>query len=112
MPAGVPPPFAALTSVHVSDHHPDLHKLAALARLRVDDEDAARLRPRLERLVRYFEALAAVDTTGVEPEPYPLALPPRVRDDEPGPVLPVDEVLANAPRRRADCFLVPRAVDG
>jgi aspartyl-tRNA(Asn)/glutamyl-tRNA(Gln) amidotransferase subunit C len=76
--------------------------IASLARLNVDD--AARS---LNSILGYVERLNEIDTTGVEPLAHPLDLKNVFRDDEPAPSLPVNEALANAPKRDGDYFVVP-----
>jgi aspartyl-tRNA(Asn)/glutamyl-tRNA(Gln) amidotransferase subunit C len=50
-----------------------------------------------------------VDTTDVPPTAHSIALENVLREDEAGPSLPADQVLANAPNREDDFFKV-RAV--
>lgn len=88
-----------------------VRELARLCKLALDEDQEARAEAQIGRLLEYFDMLSEVDTRGVEPSPYPLEMPPRRRADEPGEVLAQDEVLHNAPRRRAGSFLVPRVVE-
>ena len=73
---------------------------------------AAEGRHRIERLLGHFAVLQEVDTDGVEPSAYPIAIPHRTRADYPAPALPQSDVLHNAPAQRAGCFLVPRIIEG
>lgn len=88
-----------------------VRELARLARLDLEPEEIQRAAGQLGRLLAWFDLLREVDTTGVEGSPYPRDLPLRARPDQPGPVLPTDEVLAGAAQRRAEQFVVPRVVD-
>ena len=88
-----------------------VRELARLCKLSLDEDQEALAEARIGRLLEYFGMLAEVDTEEVEPSPYPLEMSPRLRADEPGPVLSQDEVLENAPRKRAGSFLVPRVVE-
>ena len=88
-----------------------IRELARLCKLALDEDQEARAEARIARLLEYFGTLQEVDTEGVEPSPYPLDIPLRLRADTPGPVLSQEEVLANAPRQRAGSFLVPRVVE-
>lgn len=90
----------------------ELAELAHLARLRVPEQDAEAMAGQVGRLLGFFARLKEVDTEGVEPSAYPLPIPHRMRPDRAETPLPRDEVLANAPRRRADCFQVPRIIEG
>ncbi len=86
--------------------------LAALCKLNLDEAQEARAEAQMGRLLEYFGMLERVDTDGVEPSPYPMAMSPRPRADDPEEVLSQDEVLDNAPMKRGGAFLVPRVVDG
>jgi aspartyl-tRNA(Asn)/glutamyl-tRNA(Gln) amidotransferase subunit C len=83
--------------------------IAQLARVGLSEEDVARFREQLSDVLDHFETLKALDTEGVEPTAYPLALESVMRSDEVRPSLPRDEVLANAPRAEDGAFRV-RAV--
>lgn len=56
-----------------------------------------------------FRVLQEVDTEGAPPTGQSAPLETVLREDEPGPSSPKEEVLANAPRREEDYFRV-RAV--
>jgi aspartyl-tRNA(Asn)/glutamyl-tRNA(Gln) amidotransferase subunit C len=86
-------------------------ELALLARLRLGDEEAERLRGDLSAVLGYVEKLAAVDTSGVEPMTHAVPLVCPERADTIAPSLPVDEALAAAPQRIDDFFAVPRIIE-
>jgi aspartyl-tRNA(Asn)/glutamyl-tRNA(Gln) amidotransferase subunit C len=90
----------------------ELAAIAELARLELDDDQAARLSVELGAILDHMAALAAVDTEGVPPMTHavPMTLP--LRPDEVAPSLPVDEALAGAPDRDGDAFRVPAAIKG
>jgi aspartyl/glutamyl-tRNA(Asn/Gln) amidotransferase C subunit len=92
-------------------HRTDLERLCALARLRLVPGHEAEIERRLEAVVAAFASLAAVDTSSLPADEPETALP-RLRTDDPGPVLDPAQVLANASRTAAGAFLVPRVVDG
>ena len=78
-----------------------VRELAKLCKLRLDEAQEARAEVQMGRILEYFRMLEAVDTEGAEPTPYPMDLASRSRPDVPGAVLSQDEVLANAPAKRA-----------
>jgi aspartyl-tRNA(Asn)/glutamyl-tRNA(Gln) amidotransferase subunit C len=84
-----------------------VRSLARLARLDLRDEELERLTPQLATLVAYFDLLQEVDTSTVEPFEHVGNASNALRDDEPTPVLSVEDALANAPARRDDVFRVP-----
>ena len=81
----------ALTSEEV------LH-IARLARIALTEEDVRRFTAQLSGILDHFTALAAVDTTGLDPTAHPLPLSNVMRDDLVAPSLPQDSALAHAPR--------------
>ena len=89
-----------------------VRELARLCKLSLDEAQEARTEVQLGRILEYFRMLEAVDTEGAAPTPYPVELAAQPRSDDPGAVLSQDEVLANAPAKRAGAFLVPRVVEG
>lgn len=89
-----------------------LQHLALLARLDLPEERRAELERRLASVLEAFATLLAVDTGPPAPAAAPDPAAAGLRPDEPGPVLPREQVLANAPRTAAGCFLVPRVVEG
>ncbi len=83
--------------------------IARLARVSVTDEEVIRFAAQLSGILDHFAALAAVDTTGIEPTAHPLPLANVMRADEPGPSLTQAEALANAPAQE-DGYVRVRAV--
>ncbi len=88
----------------------DLASLCALARLRLNPSRRDELTARLAAVIDAFASLAAVDTDGTDAQDRAAAAP--LRPDTVGPVLSPAEALANATASAADCFLVPRVVEG
>lgn len=89
-----------------------LQQLAELARLHLPQDRLGVLLPRLQRVLAAFEALRDLPTSEAEPSPYPRPLPMALRLDAAEPALPLEQVLANAPRSAAGAFVVPRVVEG
>jgi len=87
----------------------EVKHLALLARLGLDEDEVERLREQLSNILENFEVLQQLDTTAVPPTAHSIALENVLREDEAGPSLPTDQVLANAPNREDDFFKV-RAV--
>jgi aspartyl-tRNA(Asn)/glutamyl-tRNA(Gln) amidotransferase subunit C len=89
----------------------DARWIAHLARLELSDAELSLLTPQLSAILDYVQQLQAVNTDGVEPLARPLPLKNVFRPDEARPSLPVDEALANAPRRSGDFYSVPAVFD-
>jgi aspartyl-tRNA(Asn)/glutamyl-tRNA(Gln) amidotransferase subunit C len=83
--------------------------IAQLARVGLSDEDVAKFQEQLGGILAHFEALQALDTEGVEPTAYPLALESVMREDEVQAGLSQEAALANAPQVEGGMFKV-RAV--
>ena len=87
-----------------------LLKLAALARLRLDESEIAPFQKNIAEMLDYVQTLEQVDTTAVdlaEAADQPNVL----REDIVQPSLPVEEALKNAPERVDNYFKVPKVVD-
>ncbi len=87
-----------------------LLKLAALARLRLDESEIAPFQKDIAEMLDYVKTLEQVDTTAVdlaEAADQPNVL----REDIVQPSLPVEEALKNAPERVDNYFKVPKVVD-
>jgi aspartyl-tRNA(Asn)/glutamyl-tRNA(Gln) amidotransferase subunit C len=90
----------------------EVREIAQLARLRLGDAEVQRLSGELGAILGYIEELRQVDTEGVEPMTHAVPFDCPLRPDVVGPMLSPDEALANAPRREAGLFVVPRIVPG
>ena len=87
----------------------EVRHIAALARIAMSDEDVRRMGEEMSQILDNFDALAQVDTEGVEPTGHSVEVTSVMRDDEAAESSQVDEVLANAPDREDDLIRV-RAV--
>jgi len=89
----------------------DVHKIAHLARLRLNDDETAAFADKLSRIIDLVDQLQQVDTTDVVPMAHPLDMHQRLRADE---VSEVDqrELFQRNARCVADgLYLVPRVID-
>lgn len=88
----------------------EVRYVASLARLALDDDEVAQLAPQLARILAYAEQVGEVAAEDVPPTAHPYALANVLREDEVGPSLERDELLAGAPEVEDDRFAVPRIV--
>src|SRR6185436_16787771 len=88
----------------------EVREIAQLARLRLADEEVARFAGELDAILGYIEEVKQVDTAGVEPMTHAVPFDCPFRADEVGGMLPVEQALANAPRREDSFFQVPRMI--
>jgi aspartyl-tRNA(Asn)/glutamyl-tRNA(Gln) amidotransferase subunit C len=89
----------------------EVAEIAFLARLRLGEDEAERLRGDLSQILDYVEELRGVDTEGIEPMTHAVPMDCPLREDVVTPSLSADEALAEAPEREEDYFVVPRVVD-
>lgn len=87
-----------------------VHKLAMLARLEFSPDETGRIREDLQQIISFVAKLEELDLTGVKPLRQVSPARNRLRDDEEGPPLPVEEVMKNAPIQHQDYFVVPKMV--
>ncbi len=85
--------------------------VARLSRLNLSDEERERFRAQLGSILDYVRQLEALDLTDVPATAHVLPVTNVLRDDVPGPSLPRDEVLANAPASEDGFFVVPPVIE-
>jgi aspartyl-tRNA(Asn)/glutamyl-tRNA(Gln) amidotransferase subunit C len=91
-------------------------KIAALARIRMSDDELERMVPELNGILKWVEQLGEVDVTGVEPMTAVIPNALRLRDDvvDADPLTGGgvrDKVLANAPAAEHGFFAVPKVIE-
>ena len=89
----------------------DVEHVARLARLALTDAEIEKMREQLNGILAYIEKLNALQTENVEPTSHAVPMLNVMRDDAPGPCLPRDEALSNAPDRAGEFFRVPRIIE-
>jgi aspartyl-tRNA(Asn)/glutamyl-tRNA(Gln) amidotransferase subunit C len=85
-------------------------RVAALARLRLDDDKLAEFAGQLEDILSYMEELNTLDTREIEPLYSPVELSSPMREDAVHKAHTRDEVLSNAPESDGAFFIVPKIV--
>jgi aspartyl-tRNA(Asn)/glutamyl-tRNA(Gln) amidotransferase subunit C len=88
----------------------EVREIATLSRLQLTDQEVADLTSDLDSILGYVAELGALDTTSVEPMTHAVPFDCPLRVDEVRPSLTLEEALANAPRREASFFQVPRII--
>lgn len=88
----------------------EVREIAALARLRLEDDEALRMAHELDAILGYIETVQQLDVGNAEPMTHAVPFDCPLRPDEVKPSLTVDEALRNAPRREASFFQVPRII--
>ena len=86
----------------------DVARLAALARIALSPDEAAKLAPQLDVILDAVAQVTEVAGDDVPPMSHALPLTNVFRADEVRPSLPAEAVLAAAPAVEDDRFRVPR----
>ncbi|MGD9943577.1 MAG: Asp-tRNA(Asn)/Glu-tRNA(Gln) amidotransferase subunit GatC [Burkholderiaceae bacterium] len=89
----------------------DVQRIAMLARLELDGDEAARTLEQLNAVFGLIERLQAVDTTGVEPMTHPQATALRLRDDAVTEADRRADYQAVAPSVERGLYLVPKVLE-
>lgn len=85
--------------------------IAALARIKLADEELARMADELSHILKWVEQLGEVDTEGVAPMTSVVEMSLPRRDDVVADGNYPDDILANAPRSAHGFFTVPKVVE-
>jgi aspartyl-tRNA(Asn)/glutamyl-tRNA(Gln) amidotransferase subunit C len=86
-------------------------RVAKLARIAVDDEDAERMTGELNAILGFVEQLAEVDVSGVEPMTSVIPMELKKRQDVVTDGNKAGDIVANAPATDENFFLVPKVVE-
>ena len=85
--------------------------IAALARIRLKDEELEPLAAELSQILNWVEQLAEVDTSDVAPMTSVAAMRLPMREDEVTDGDRRDDILKNAPQTARGFFAVPKVVE-
>ena len=86
-------------------------RVARLARIAVDDDDAERMTGELNAILGFVEQLDEVDVSGVEPMTSVIPMDMKKREDLVTDGGKADDIVANAPATEEKFFLVPKVVE-
>lgn len=87
----------------------DARKYAALAKIKLDRDEEARLASELGKILSHFEQIKEVETSNVEPTYSVLDIVNRLREDESKNPLTQEEAMANAGEKKDGFFKSPKA---
>ena len=88
------------------DREQVLH-VARLARLRLSEEEVAKMAAELSNILEHIERIGELDLDGLPPTSHVIEVANALRADEPRPCLPREVALAEAPATQDGGFLVP-----
>ena len=88
----------------------EVAKVAALARLRLDQDKLTLFAGQLDDILNYMETLSQVDTSKTEPLYTPVEHTSRMREDKVKTDYAREDILANAPEDNGIFFIVPKII--
>ncbi|MGB3500903.1 MAG: Asp-tRNA(Asn)/Glu-tRNA(Gln) amidotransferase subunit GatC [Mesorhizobium sp.] len=86
-------------------------RVARLARIAVNEDDAERMTGELNAILGFVEQLGEVDVTGIEPMTSVIPMEMRKRQDAVTDGNKAADIVANAPATEENFFLVPKVVE-
>ncbi len=86
-------------------------RVAHLARIALNEEEAQRMMGELNGILGFVEQLSEVDVTGVEPMTSVTPMAMKKRSDVVNDGNKADDIVANAPETDRNFFLVPKVVE-
>ena len=90
----------------------DVEHVAHLARLGLTDDELTLLQGQLNHILEQYAKLAELDTEAIPPTAQTIELENILREDVARPSMSPEDVLANAPQRDGDFFVVPAILGG
>jgi aspartyl-tRNA(Asn)/glutamyl-tRNA(Gln) amidotransferase subunit C len=81
----------------MTESHFPIEHIARLARIQLTPEETDLYGRQLDQILVYFDRLREIDTTDIPPTTHVVDLITVMRDDDPRPSPPRDEMLAMAP---------------
>jgi aspartyl-tRNA(Asn)/glutamyl-tRNA(Gln) amidotransferase subunit C len=85
-----------------------VRKIAKLARLKLSEQEELLYTEQLGKIIEYFDELASLDTSEIEPMSHALSISNALRADEVEVSLSHEILLRNAPDIEDEFFKVPR----
>lgn len=82
-----------------------------LAKLELSEEEKEQAKKDMANMLDYIDTLNELDTTGIEPMSHVFPVHNVFREDVVTNGDQKDEILANAPQKKSDSFMVPKTVD-
>lgn len=89
----------------------DVDKIAHLARLQIEEQDAPEYAQNLSNILDLVDQMQAVDTSNVSPMAHPLDAVQRLRSDVVTEENQRDSLQAIAPAVEDGLFLVPKVIE-
>ncbi|HUV08493.1 MAG TPA: Asp-tRNA(Asn)/Glu-tRNA(Gln) amidotransferase subunit GatC [Spirochaetia bacterium] len=87
-----------------------IRHIASLSRIELKEEEIPSLARQLSSILEYFDKLAELDTSAVEPMTHAIELSNVLAEDSPSTSLETRRALANAPDHDGSFFKVPKVL--
>ena len=88
-----------------------IHKLATLAKLKIDDEAMDEISSQLDNIMGLIDHMEQADTENVEPLSHPQDPVLRLREDVATQAGMRDEFMALTPHNQDGLYLVPKVIE-
>jgi aspartyl-tRNA(Asn)/glutamyl-tRNA(Gln) amidotransferase subunit C len=88
-----------------------IRRLARLARIALEGDEAREVGKRLNRILSLVDEMQAVDTRGIEPMSHALDVVQRLRPDQVTETDQRDRFQAVAPAAQDGLYLVPKVIE-
>ena len=89
----------------------DVRRIAHLARIAVDDDEAKTVLHQLTGIFKLIEEMQAVDTAGCEPMSHAQEMVPRLREDTVTELDQRELYQSLAPQVEGGLYLVPKVIE-
>ena len=89
----------------------DVEKVARLARIKMDYNELEQIAPKLSNIIGFVEQLSQVNTDNVKPLASVVDIAIELREDKINDAGYTEKILANAPEKTQDYFVVPNAIE-
>jgi len=85
----------------------DIEYVAKLAKLKLTDEEKAKLTPQMADIINFANKISELDTEGIKETNHILEMNNVFREDEVVPSYNRNDIIMNAPQKEAGCIIVP-----
>ena len=89
----------------------EIRRLGDLARLELSEVELAAMQQEINGILKLVDAMASVDTEGVEPMSHPQAAMQRLRDDQVSEADQRERFQSIAPQVEDGLYLVPKVIE-
>jgi len=89
----------------------DIHKIAHLARLKIEDDKIVKISEDISNILSLVEQLQKIDTSNIEPMAHPMDATQTLRVDKVTQINNRDKLQSVAPNTKDGLFLVPKVIE-